>query len=48
MTLDDLRRSQSLRTLVLDYDLTIFRSDPAPLGSFERKFETKRDKEVIE
>ena len=46
LTLEDLRRSKSLRTLILDYDLTLFRRDPAPKGSFERTYTSKREEEV--
>ena len=38
VTMEDLRRSQHLRTLILDHDLTLFRSDPSPLGSFKRTY----------
>jgi len=46
VTMEDLRRSQHLRTLILDHDLTLFRSDPSPLGSFKRTYDNKRDEEV--
>ena len=48
ITFDDLVRSACLRSLVLDYDLTLFKSDPKPLGSFERKFDTARDAEIAQ
>jgi hypothetical protein len=46
VTMEDLRRSQYLRTLILDHDLTLFRLDPTPLGSFKRTYDDKRDEEV--
>ncbi len=38
ITYEDLVRSASLRTLILDYDLTLFRQDPKPIGSFQREY----------
>lgn len=46
LTMEDLRQSKNLRTLILNYDMTLFRNDPAPKGSFERTYNTKRDEEV--
>ena len=46
ITYEDLVRSVSLRALVLDYDLTLFRQDPKPIGSFKREYSNARDAEV--
>jgi len=43
---DDLVRSATLRSLVLDFNLKLFRDDPNPMGSFERDYVTKRDEEI--
>lgn len=46
MTLGDLRRSPALRSLILDYNLNLFHSDPQPQGSFKRTYENKKEEEV--
>ena len=48
VTYEDLLRSPSLCSLILDYNLTLFREDPKPLGSFERTYANSRDKEVVQ
>ena len=34
LTLEDLRRSSGIRSLILDYDIAFLVNDPSPLGSF--------------
>lgn len=46
LTLDDLRRSLDLRSLILDTDSTLVYADPNPQGSFKRKFENEHDERV--
>lgn len=46
VSLSDLRRSPNLRSLILNYDLNLFKDDPKPLGSFERTYANKKEEEV--
>ena len=46
MTYEELVRSRQLRSLVLDYNLSLLASDPKPVCSFERQYSNKRDEET--
>lgn len=48
MTIDDLRRSRALRTLILDYDLVFLHAEPNPQGSMKREYATKDEKEIAD
>ena len=46
LTLDDLRRSLQMRTLILDTEMQLLHSDPKPKGSFKRKFANEEAEKV--
>ena len=46
MNYDELVRSRELRSLVLDFNLSLFQQDPKPVGSFERDYTTERDRNI--
>ena len=48
LTLEDLKQSPKLRSLILNYEMTLFKNDPKPVGSFERTYKTDYDKKVVD